>query len=1001
MIASEDHMAVLNPHNQDLEDLLRKLQTNYTMGLSKKESEERLERYGENTIPRPKGNFWEVYLLPLMNIMITIYLVMTGVLILLAFLYTQYTDDLSIWIQALQWLVIVLINFAIAIFQQSRAQKKIDALHKLSETASRVIRENEVIVVPTEYIVPGDILSLGQGDSIPADARLLHSANLMVNEASLTGESVPVTKSEEGNIILDPDVPISERSNMVYNGTFIQSGTAKAVVTGTGAHTEIGKISIELNDITTGEIPLTSKVNTLGKFLVLVMSVFLFAQIIFKIFFYLFMDPARIFLQPTEVWVPIMIQEFSNGIITAMAIIPINIPILTTIVLLTGVLAMAGRRVIIKNLSAVESLGRVSILCSDKTGTITRSQMTVKRIYDGEKLYGVTGLGYGPSGVIFPIEKKAIVELKEDATSLLSMDKGTTWWAKGSAMHTILISGYLNNDASLIIDEVFEASGEASWAATGSPTDAALLALFKKTGANEVEVRVKHPFVREYPFDSSYRRMTKVFQDENYDRLIAFTKGATEVILDRCTLIGSPNETRPITEEDKEEISDFVNQFAALGFRVISFTFRHLDELPPKGSDERDQVENNLCYLGFACLLDPPREGVKMSVEESIEAGVKPIMVTGDSPVTAESIAREVGILRENQQVHEGKEAATLSDPDFENTTVFARVSPQDKQVIVERYKAKDRVVAMTGDGVNDALALSMSDAGIAMGIQGTAVAKQAADLVITDDSFNSIVTGIREGRSLFQRIRIMIFFYLCVDLAEGLLYVGTAFIPNFYLLDDWGKIYVFIFLHSLPPLALIFDRYSPDIMRRKPIDTAGIFSKNLAIALIITALTLSFTVALLYFITYTGFIPVDAINQLGYVPDFRNILDPATRLRPETWAHAKARTMLHTTLILSESLLILSIRRMDKDIFTSIKEDSFWFVYLMVLVVPLIHIGIMFVGTLAPTSPNIQAVLSIITFDVILLNLGDWVICAIAAIIPILVCELYKLYIRRQNQFF
>ncbi|MFX1534710.1 MAG: HAD-IC family P-type ATPase, partial [Promethearchaeota archaeon] len=298
MLASEDHMAVLNPHTQDLEDLKRKLQTNYAFGLSKKESEARLERYGENTIPRPKGNFWEVYLMPLMNIMITIYLVMTGVLILLAFLYLGYTDDPSIWIQALQWLVIVLINFIIAIFQQSRAQKKIDALHKLSETASRVIRDDQVMVVPTEHIVPGDVLSLGQGDSIPADARLLHSANLMVNEASLTGESVPVTKTEDGTIILDPDVPVSERSNMLYNGTFIQSGTAKAVVTGTGAHTEIGKISIELNDVTSGEIPLTSKVNTLGKYLVLVMSIFLFAQIIFKIFFYLFMDPAQIFLQP-------------------------------------------------------------------------------------------------------------------------------------------------------------------------------------------------------------------------------------------------------------------------------------------------------------------------------------------------------------------------------------------------------------------------------------------------------------------------------------------------------------------------------------------------------------------------------------------------------------------------------------------------------------------------------------------------------------------------------
>ncbi|MFX0094451.1 MAG: cation-translocating P-type ATPase [Candidatus Hodarchaeota archaeon] len=994
MVESQADLAILDPHNQDLQDLESKLGTNFANGLSKEQVTQRLTEYGENIIPRTPRSIWGIYLAPLMNIMITIYLAMTAFLIFLAFI------ERNILVQAAQWLIIVLFNFGIAIFQQSRAQKKIDALHKLSETKSRVIRDDKVLEVATEEVVVGDILSLGQGDSIPADARIIGSANLMVNEASLTGESVPVEKLDDGHAVLDPKVPISQRTNMLYRGTFIQSGTTKAVVTGTGGATEIGKISIELGEVTAGDIPLRTKVNSLGRILVIVMAIFLLAQILFKLFFYLFLDPNQILIGPLEEWLPIVVFDLKNSIVTAMAIIPINIPVLTTIVLVTGVLAMAGRRVIIKNLAAVESLGRISVLCSDKTGTITRSQMTVKRIYDGEQLYGVTGLGYGPSGVIFPVAKEATVELNEDVLPLLSMDNRSFWWPSGSAMETILISGMLNNDASLIIDEVFEPSGQTSWAATGSPTDAALLALFNKTGMKGIEVRTNYVVVRQYPFDSSVKRMSKIFQLEE-NKYVIFCKGATEVLLDRCTRIGSPSKSRPFTEKEKEEIREFVNEFAALGFRVLSFTFRYLNELPVKGENERENVEQDLCYVGFVCLLDPPREGVKMSVEECKRAGVKPIMVTGDSAITAASIAREVGILSGADQVHEGREAASLSDEDFEETAVFARVSPQDKQIIVERYKKKDRVVAMTGDGVNDALALSLSDAGIAMGIQGTAVAKQASDLVIADDSFNSIVTGIREGRSLFQKIRIMIFFFLCVDLAEGLLYIVTSFIPGFYLLDDWGKIYVFFFLHSLPPLAIIFDRFSADIMQRKPLDTAGIFTKNLGIALVLTAVALTAVVAIIYFATFFGFIPVLSDNYLGFVPEFFDSSDISTALRPLDWSHAKARTMLHTIFIISESLLILSIRRMDKSIFKSIKEDSFWFVYLMVASVLLIHLGFMYVGTLAPHSPRILAVLEIISFDVIQLAPIDWVICIIAALVPILVCELYKFYIRSKNELF
>ncbi|MFQ5820132.1 MAG: cation-translocating P-type ATPase [Candidatus Heimdallarchaeota archaeon] len=967
----------LNGYDMGVEELAEALETDPKNGLGPDEAARRIRDYGANIIPEVRGSFWQVYLAPLFNVLITTYLIMSLILVFLAI----QDPTGGIWPQAIMWSGIVAVNFLIAIIQQRRAQKKFEALRRLTQPTTRVIRESQTFELPADQLVPGDIIELEQGNRIPADARILTFHECIVNEASLTGESVPVLKNNTP--ALNPGTPLSERMNMVHRGTFIQIGVMKALVVRTGPHTEIGQISTELSQLSTGEIPLQNKVNALGKWLVMAVVIFLAIQLIVK--GWLFSQNGFLLLERQYV-----IQETFTSIVAAMSVMPINIPLLSTITLLTGAIAMAVHRVVIRNLSAIESLGRISVLCSDKTGTITWSQMTVKRIYDAGKkyLHAVSGLGYGPSGIIFPVARKVTEKVPEEHVPEI-----LTPPFPGSSYELLLICGFLNNDARLMVDEVFEAGGAAlGWRAIGDPTEAALLALFNKSRLNKINIRRKYVAVREYPFDSQLKRMSKVFiikdRDPETPGLITFSKGATEVILERCTTVGGLRDKRNLTSKEKDEIQAIADEFAKLGFRILSLSYKQLTELPPQEADEREWVEEGMTYLGFVCLLDPPRGGIQESVRKCESAGIDAIMITGDSPITAGTIAKEVDILKEGQVVHEGEEVADLDDDEFNNTAVFARVSPQHKQIIVERYQQVNRVVAMTGDGVNDALAVSMADAGIAMGVTGTDVTKQAADLIITDDSFNSIVTGIREGRGLFVKIRMMIWFYLCINLGEALVYFSTSLIPNFTLLETWQRVYIFSLIHAFPAFGLIWDRIGREIMERKPLDTEGILNRKLTKALLFTAFTLAGVISLVYFVAYRGLIPVSAYNQGGFLP--------LESWSSQDWAQAKARTMFLTIVFISEATLVLSIRRMDQSFFTSLRSAS-WFVYIMVLFVPILHFISMY-------YPSLQYfMIDLIGFNVENLRLAwyDWVICLGGGFTPILILELYKRHIRRKGESF
>ncbi len=972
-----------------IDEIISRLNTDPDKGLQKEEAIRRYKEFGPNVLPKVKGSIFKVYIAPLLNWLINIYLIVCAILIVLAMWQP------SVWGQVTQWLAVIAVNAFIAVFQQVRAQSKLEALESLSAPKSRVMRDGQMQEIDTSELVPGDIIELSEGDKVSADARILKAANLSVNEASLTGESETVKKDETG-APKPPDTPISMRTNMVFYGTYVATGSARVVVVRTGANTEMGKISGKLQELNTGEIPLRQKVNKLAKYLGIGVVIYLFASILYRTYYLWTTD--QLFIGG-QLNINVFIAELVGSLVTGMSIMPINIPLLTTIVLLTGVLAMAKHKVIVRNLNAVESLGRISIIASDKTGTITKNQMTVKWICtpgkEDAKLYAVTGTGFEPKGNIYLPNTNSLSEsvIKEGPDNKVqgSILKPPE---KDSTLAGLLICGLLNNDSE-VVEDPSGPRGKVIYKAIGDATDASMLTLFRKSGFDEIAIKREYQLIREFPFDSTIKRMSKIYKKG--DLHYVFTKGATEVLVPLCNYVSLEKMENivPMTQEFKDKILKKAAEFSSMGYRVISLAYRVLKDLPPHDDNERTFVEQNLVYLGLVAIMDPPREGVRDSVLEAKNAGITPVMITGDSPETALSIARQVEIADETSIAVEGKHIEYLDDESFDKVRVFARVSPEHKSIIVDRYQKKERVVAMTGDGVNDALALSMADVGIAMGITGTDVAKQAADIVIADDSFNSIVVGVRQGRGLFQKIRVMIFFYIAVNLAEALVYFGSSFIPGFYLLDTWQQIYIFMTAHSLPPLGIVFDRIDKGVMKEKPRDTEAIFNKYLWKALGLFAVSFALVLYFVYFGTLNGLIPLNPDNFQGYIP--LKWYSEINRYKPMNWEQAKARTMLHTVVFFVEITLVLSIRRINKPLAKSLKEDNFWFVWFMIILIPLAHFLLMF-------NPEIQYLLiqyTGINLEVIRLSFSDLLICILSAAVPIGLFEAYKIHLLRKGEFF
>jgi Ca2+-transporting ATPase len=947
--------------DMELEQIYKKFQTNSANGLTDAEAQKRLVQYGLNEIPKASKGFIKIYLAPLFNWLIVIYLF--GALVLFLAAIFGGKGDLPF---ILLTLGIVALNCFVAIIQQYRATKKLNALREMTAPTTTVIRNGKKTDIQTKNVVTGDLLVLKQGDRVPADGRLIQSSNLEVNESSLTGESEPVRKTQEGTALKKEDISIGEKHNMVFYGTFVTTGNATAIAVKTGKDTEIGKISRGLEEAGTSDIPIREKMNNFGKWLgLIVIGVWLFILLI--------------------LWLATNSIDVVKSLNSALDLLPINIPLLVTIILITGVLAMAQHGVIIRNLASVDSLGRVSVVCSDKTGTLTKNQMSIQHVWTNGSTYKVTGSGYSPEGEIILIDdpKNSVIVKHIDDFPQLKL---------------LLTSGFLNNNSALVKNEVV-VSGKVipNWNVIGSPTEGALMVLFQK-GMGDYLLE-DFEYIKEYPFDSKVKRMTKIYKRDG--KFYSFTKGASEILMPLCKKVLFKDQELDLTDEIKEKIIKIADAYAEQGFRILSLCYRKLDALPSENDRSRELCESDMIYIGFCTILDPPREGVKQSVEECHDAGVDVVMITGDSVKTARAIAKQISIIqKEDETVIEGKDIKEVSSfYDFSRIKVFARVSPEHKQEIIEKYQDANQVVAMTGDGVNDALALNMADAGIAMGIQGTDVSKEASDMVISDDSFNSIVTGIEQGRGIFARIRAVVFFYICINVFEGIVQFILSVILNFpYFLDDafynqW--IFLSITLHVFPGLILTFDKTSKDVMKQKPHDEEEILSKRTVILLFIFGALLSISMLVVYFTTITGVYPVFPENlnlSEGYIT-FPEYVSPEIG-----WVYpnqAKTLTMLMVTLFFCESFLVFQIRRPNKSLIKSIKEDSTKFMYLLIGFLFAVFLALMYI-------PGFQVTLAVwgLNFRFMFLTGLDWLVCFLISLICIVSFEIVKYGARKLGIF-
>lgn len=953
-----------NYFNIELEQIYQELQADPINGLTEQEASNRLEKYGLNEIPKATKGFVKIYLAPLFNWLIVIYLI--GSLIMFIAMIMGLEGNATMIIITLG---IVGLNCMVAIIQQFRATKKLNALRELSAPTTTIIRNGKKIEIPSKNVAKGELLALNQGDKIPADARIISSSNLEVNEASLTGESEPVKKSSDGKAIDSEKISIGDRINMVFYGTFITTGNGLAITVKTGPHTEIGKISQELEDAGTSEIPIREKMNNFGKWLGLAVLIFWFITLMIM-------------------WGATGELDIVKSLNSAMDIMPINIPLLTTIVLVTGVLAMAHHGVIIRNLASVDSLGRVSIVCSDKTGTLTKNQMCVINIWANGIIFKVTGSGYDPEGDIILIDdpKHPIFMKHIDNYPQLKL---------------LLISGFLNNNSALVKSEIGISRKSSSlvhkWNVIGSPTEGALLVLFQK-GMGDY-ILDDFELLKEYPFNSNVKRMTKIYKNE--EKYFSFTKGASEILIPLCTKVLYKNSSREFTDELKQEVMEKANHYANQGYRILSLCYKEFFMMPIHDEEDRDLFESEMIYLGFVTILDPPRKGVKESVDQCHKAGVDVVMITGDSPTTARSIASQISIISDSKEsVVEGNQIEEIKTAsEFNQIKVFARVSPEHKQDIIERYQEQGKVVAMTGDGVNDALALNMADAGIAMGIQGTDVAKEASDMVISDDSFNSIVKGIHQGRGIFSKIRAVVFFYICINLFEGIVQFILAVILGLpYFLDDafylqW--IFLSITLHTFPGLILTFDTISDDVMNEKPRDSEEILSKNIILLMIIFGALLALSMVIIYFLCYSGVYPVFTENmEFGIFNDGYLFSKTTLYLTPDVnLTHAKTLTMLMVTLFFCESFLVFQIRRPNKSLIRSMREDrNKLMFYIIGFLYALFLLLIYFPGvqvTLASVGVN---------FMFMYLTVLDWIVCFLVSLICIVSFELVKFYAHKKR---
>ena len=770
-------------HNQSIKDTLSYFQSE-TSGLSSAEAQSRLQRYGKNKLAQDKKEplikrFFKQLAEPMTIILIVAAAISAGMEIYNGISNGHFGFPADVVII----LTVVLINAILGVLQESKAEKAIEALQEISGATSKVIRDGRQITVKSEDLVVGDIIVLEAGDAVPADARLIECASLKSEEAALTGESVPVNKTDE--IINTENVPLGDRKNMVYMGSVIVYGRAKAVVTQTGMDTEMGKIADALANAKEGKTPLQVKLGQLSKILtviVIIISVLVFGINIAR----------ELIVNGTFTFAKVM-SFFMVAISLAVAAIPEGLSTVVTIVLSIGVTNMSKRNAIIRKLTAVETLGCTQIICSDKTGTLTQNKMTVVEHYGDDEI------------------------LLAKAMSLCS-------------------------DAEFDVQEN---------TAVGEPTECALVNYAEKSGVSKSEQKNILVRIGELPFDSVRKMMSTVHKTED-NKFIQFTKGAPDEILKNCTFALIKGKKVPLTEKIKEEIINANKNMANRALRVLAAAYKNLDNAP--SVYDAKKLENELCFIGMVGMIDPVRPEVKPAIDECRRAGIRPIMITGDHKDTAVAIAKELGIVNQENEAITGAELDEISNDDFdllvENFSVYARVQPEHKTRIVNAWRKKGKITAMTGDGVNDAPSIKNADIGVGMGITGTDVTKNVADMILADDNFATIVAAAGEGRRIYDNIRKAIQFLLASNLSEVLtIFFATLLgIENIFLAVH--LLWINLITDCFPALSLGMEKPEYDVMKRSPRDSKeGIFAGGLGGAVIYQGTLVTIITLISYFL--------------------------------------------------------------------------------------------------------------------------------------------------------
>ena len=776
-----------NWHSMKVSEVLRKLNTS-PGGLSHKEVEERLRKYGYNELERAeKESPLKIFLRQFTDVLIIILLIATAI----SFIVEEVLDATLI-------LVIVFASALLGFTQEYKAEKALEALKKMLSPMATVLREGKMEEVATKEIVPGDILILKEGDRIAADARLIEVINLKVNEAPLTGESIPVEKKVEP---LPSEASLPERRNMVYSGTEVTYGKGKAVVVATGMNTEFGKIAKEVAAVVKEETPLEKRTKEIGKWLGILSLGVCLAVVLVSLL--------RAFIIQGVITAKFALDMILFGIALAVAAVPEALPAVVTGSLAIGMYRMAKRNALVRKMSAVETLGCTTVICSDKTGTLTKGEMTVREIYLARKTIEVTGVGYEPKGEFKTKDKKELFN--------------------NEAFKLFMKGCILCNDSELIQEN-------GTWKIRGDPTEAALVVVAEKAGYKTHEVRKQHPRIGEIPFSSERKRMTTVHVFPSKEKVV-FMKGAPELVLERCAFIQDSKGVRKLTEKDRKEILKKNAEMAEKALRVLAVAYKKEQEI--KSFDEKS-LEKELIFLGLAGMIDPPREEAIEAIKVCKRVGIKPVMITGDHMLTALAIAKEMGIYHEGDVALTGEDLEKMSQEDLERivekVTVYARVSPIHKLKIVEAWKKKGHVVAMTGDGVNDAPALKRADIGVAMGITGTEVSKEASDLVLADDNFATIVKAIELGRWIYDNIKKYLAYLLRANLIEIIVLSVTVLIGYPLPLLPVQILYINLVTDGFPAIALGVSPPDPDIMQRPPRSPKeSIFSKEVKLFYLIT----------------------------------------------------------------------------------------------------------------------------------------------------------------------